>query len=71
MNVETQCLKIVEKVPKTEYLDMIITPENGFVNPYFSKIGKIFKKPLYKTEKACYNETVKEKARDYSHNYGG
>lgn len=22
-----------EKVPKTEYLDMIIPPENGFVNP--------------------------------------
>ena len=54
-----------------EYLDMIITPENGFVNPQISKIGKIFKKPLYKTEKACYNETVREKARDYSHNYGG
>ncbi len=39
--------------------DDIITPNSEFVNSKIPKIEKIFLKPLYKSEKICYNNTVK------------
>ncbi len=47
-----------EKMSIWNACECIIAPKKEFVNPFFLNLEKIFQKPLYKSEKICYNNAV-------------